>query len=97
MMVLMQVVTSSQIGLKICDGIGYGFNEVFAVLLFLVCFMNMARGLSGSSGNSFSISSRQSIARSNRMKEAKVIPVEEPFSKELMVKTLNPDFSATSF
>lgn len=34
----MQVVTSSQIGLKICDGIGYGFNEVFAVLLFFSLF-----------------------------------------------------------
>jgi hypothetical protein len=29
------------------------------------------------------------------MNEANVIPVDEPFSKELMVKTLKPDFSAT--
>ena len=64
---------------------------------FLYCFLNKARGLSGNYGNIFSISSRLSIARSNLMNEANVIPVEDPFSKELMVNTLNPDFSETSF
>jgi hypothetical protein len=29
--------------------------------------------------------------------EANVIPAEEPLSKELMGKTLKPDFTATSF
>jgi hypothetical protein len=60
-------------------------------------FLNNARGLSGSSGNNFSISSRQSMALNNLIKEAIVTPVAEPFSKELIVNTLNPDFPATSF
>jgi len=58
----------------------------------LCCFLNNARGLSGSSGKSFSISSRLSIARSILINEANVTPVEEPFSKVLIVKMLNPDF-----
>jgi hypothetical protein len=49
------------------------------------CILNNLRGLSGNSGNSFTISVRLSIARNNFINEARVIPVEVPLSKDVNV------------